>query len=57
MTSLPGVHADLIAAVDMAVDKVESAVRRYKQKIQDHRRTPSTGRVAGAPEAEEPNEE
>lgn len=50
-------HADLIAAVDMAVDKVEAQLRRYKQKIQDHRRTPSTGRVAGAPEAEETTEE
>ena len=50
-------HADLLAAVDLAVDKLEGQLRRYKDKIQDHRRTPSTGQVAGAPEAEEPTDE
>ncbi|HVS35273.1 MAG TPA: ribosome-associated translation inhibitor RaiA [Gemmataceae bacterium] len=50
-------HADLIAAVDLAVDKLEGQLRRYKEKIQDHRRTPSTGRVAGAPAAEEPTDQ
>jgi putative sigma-54 modulation protein len=50
-------HPDLIAAVDLALEKLEGQLRRYKEKIQDHRRTPSTGRVAGAPEAEEPTEE
>jgi hypothetical protein len=32
-------------------------LRRYKEKIQDHRRTPSAGEVAGAPAAEESGEE
>ena len=50
-------HADLLAAVDLAVEKLEGQLRRYKDKIQDHRRTPSTGQVAGAPEAEEPTDE
>ena len=50
-------HLDLLAAVDLAVDKLEGQLRRYKEKIQDHRRTPSTGRVAGAPAAEEPTDE
>jgi putative sigma-54 modulation protein len=50
-------HTDLMAAVDMATDKLEAQLRRYKQKVQDHRRTPSTGRVAGAPEVEEPTDE
>ena len=50
-------HAELLAAVDLAVDKLEGQLRRYKEKIQDHRRTPSTGRVAGAPAAEEPSDE
>lgn len=50
-------HAELLAAVDLAVDKVEGQLRRYKEKIQDHRRTPSTGQVAGAPEVEEPTDE
>ena len=50
-------HADLPAAVDLALDKIALQLRRYKEKIQDHRRTPSTGRVAGAPAAEESGEE
>lgn len=40
-------HPDLLAAVDMAMSKLEGQLRRYKEKIQDHRRTPSTGKVAG----------
>jgi putative sigma-54 modulation protein len=50
-------HTDLLAAVDLAVDKLEGQLRRYKEKIQDHRRTPSTGQVAGAPEVEESTDE
>ena len=30
-------------ALDMALDKVVHQLRRYKEKIQDHRRTPSSG--------------
>ena len=48
---------DVIAAVDLALDKLEGQLRRYKEKIQDHRRTPSAGEVAGAPGPEEPPEE
>ena len=44
-------HTDLIAAVDLALAKLEGQLRRYKEKIQDHRRTPSTGEVAGGPAA------
>ena len=47
-------HKDLYAAVDLVLDKLERQVRRYKEKIQDHRRTPSTGKVAGAPAPEAP---
>jgi putative sigma-54 modulation protein len=49
---------DLLAAVDLVLDKLESQLRRYKEKIQDHRRTPSTGEVSGtsAQEEEEPEE-
>jgi putative sigma-54 modulation protein len=43
-------HAELLTAVDMALNKVEAQLRRYKEKIQDHRRTPPAGKVAGAPE-------
>jgi putative sigma-54 modulation protein len=48
---------DVLVAVDMAVDKLERQVRRYKEKIQDHRRRLSTGEVAGAPLPEESSEE
>jgi putative sigma-54 modulation protein len=40
-------HHDVLAATDLVVDKLEAQLRRYKQKIQDHRRTPSAGEVAG----------
>jgi putative sigma-54 modulation protein len=50
-------HADLTAAVDLVLDKLALQLRRYKEKIQDHRRTPSTGKVAGSPAAEESSEE
>jgi putative sigma-54 modulation protein len=48
---------DVPTAVDLALDKLEGQLRRYKEKIQDHRRTPSTGQVANGPSHEEPNEE
>ena len=50
-------HHDVLAAVDRALDKLEGQLRRYKGKIQDRRRTPSAGEVAGAPEPEEWTEE
>jgi putative sigma-54 modulation protein len=50
-------HPDLIAAVDLVLDKLALQLRRYKEKIQDHRRTPSAGKVAGAPAAEPSSEE
>jgi putative sigma-54 modulation protein len=50
-------HKDLYAAVDLVLDKLERQVRRYKEKIQDHRRTPPTGKAAGAPAQEETSEE
>jgi putative sigma-54 modulation protein len=40
-------NQDVLAAVDAALHKLEQQVRKYKEKIQDHRRTPSTGKVAG----------
>lgn len=45
-------NQDILAAVDLVLDKLERQVRKYKEKIQDHRRTPSTGEVAGAPNLE-----
>jgi putative sigma-54 modulation protein len=44
-------NKDVQAAVDLVMHKLEQQVRKYKEKIQDHRRTPSTGKVGGtAPE-------
>ncbi|MBI1832969.1 MAG: ribosome-associated translation inhibitor RaiA [Planctomycetes bacterium] len=40
-------HKDLLTAVDMVLAKLEKQVRKYKEKVQDHRRTPSAGEVAG----------
>jgi putative sigma-54 modulation protein len=48
---------DLAAAVDLVLAKLEGQLRRYKEKIQDHRRTPSAGEVAGAPSPGESTEE
>jgi len=49
-------NADILAAVDMALDKLERQVRKYKEKIQDHRRRLSTGEVTGIPSPEESRE-
>lgn len=40
-------HKDLLAAVDLVLDKLERQIRKYKEKVQDRRRTPSAGDVAG----------
>lgn len=50
-------HSDLMAAVDLTLDKVALQLRRYKEKIQDHRRTPSAGEVAGSPTAKKSGED
>jgi putative sigma-54 modulation protein len=50
-------NPDILAAVDLVVDKLENQLRRYKEKVQDRRRTPSAGEVAGAPAPEETSEE
>lgn len=47
---------DVLAAVDLVLDKLSQQLRKYKQKIQDHRRTPSMGEVSGAPLPEESGE-
>lgn len=48
---------DVLAAVDIVLHKLQGQLRRYKEKIQDRRRTPSTGEVAGAPRLEEASED
>ncbi len=50
-------NSDILAAVDLVVDKLEGQLRRYKEKVQDRRRTPSTGEVTRAPAPEESSEE
>jgi ribosome-associated translation inhibitor RaiA len=45
------------AAVDLAIAKIEGQLRRYKEKIQDRRRTPSAGEVPGTPGPGEATEE
>ena len=42
-------NANVLAAVDLVLDKIEGQLRRYKEKIQDRRRTPSTGEVNSPP--------
>jgi putative sigma-54 modulation protein len=48
---------DILAAVDLVMAKLEGQLRRYKEKIQDRRRTPSAGEVTGVPAPEESTEE
>jgi putative sigma-54 modulation protein len=50
-------NSDVLAAVDLVVDKLEGQLRRYKEKVQDRRRTPSAGEVTGMPALEEAGEE
>jgi putative sigma-54 modulation protein len=46
-------HPDVLAAVDLCLAKAEHQLRRYKEKIQDHRRRPAAGDVTNAPSLEE----
>jgi putative sigma-54 modulation protein len=51
------VNSDILAAVDLVMDKLERQLSRYKEKIQDHRRRPPTSEIAGAPTLDETPEE
>ena len=46
-------NSEIQVALDMALDKLVHQLRRYKEKLQDHRRTPSAGDVVG-PTAQPP---
>jgi putative sigma-54 modulation protein len=50
-------HHEVLAAVDLALAKLQSQLRRYKEKIQDHRRTPGIGDVGGPSPAKQGAEE
>ncbi len=39
-------HAELLAAVELAYDKVVHQIHRHKEKIQDHRRDRHAGEAA-----------
>jgi putative sigma-54 modulation protein len=44
---------DILTAVDAVVEKLEKQVRKYKERIQDHKHTPSMGEVTGTPAPDE----
>lgn len=44
-----GADYDVMTAVDQALHKLEGQLRRYKEKIQDHRRTPAAGEAPRTP--------
>lgn len=46
-------HPEILTAVEAVVAKLEAQLRKYKEKIQDHRRTPSIGEVANSPANED----
>ena len=50
-------NKELLAAVDVVLHKLEMQLRKFKEKLQDHRRDQSASQVAGAPLSEEPGEE
>jgi putative sigma-54 modulation protein len=38
-------NADLYTAIDNVIEKVEHQIQKYKEKIQDHRKTPPMGEL------------
>ncbi len=44
-------HPEVLVALDVAVSRLEGQLRRYKEKIQDHRRDPSAGGFTRGPQA------
>jgi putative sigma-54 modulation protein len=49
-------NADLMAAIDLGLDKVVQQIHRYKEKIQDHRRDVHTGKIVEKPDLESADE-
>ena len=41
-------NADILAAMDLVLDKLEEQLRRYKERVQDRRRRGSAGETAAA---------
>jgi putative sigma-54 modulation protein len=50
-------HQDVLAAVDLVMDKIQAQLRRYKEKIQDPRRAASADEAGAAPRPEDATEE
>ena len=50
-------HGDVLAAVDLVLDKLENQIRRYKERIQNRRRRPSAGEVPPTARPVETDEE
>jgi putative sigma-54 modulation protein len=50
-------HKEVLTALEAVVAKLEGQLRKYKGKIQDHRRDPSASEIAGAPALEQPGDE
>ena len=48
---------DVLTAMDMVLNKLGEQLRRYKEKVQDHRRTPSMSEAASRPAGETTEEE
>jgi putative sigma-54 modulation protein len=48
---------DAVATFDGALHKMEQQIKRYKEKLQDHRRDRPLNEIAGDPTAVEDNEE
>lgn len=46
-------HREILTATDMVIQKLEKQIRKYKEKVQDHRRTPPARGTAPAPEADQ----
>jgi putative sigma-54 modulation protein len=50
-------HKDVLAAVDLVLEKLEQQIRKYKEKIQDHRHTPAMGDLPGMPAPDQTGEQ
>lgn len=46
-------HEQLLGALELAYDKIVHQIHRYKEKIQDHRRTPAAGDVPESSDSSE----
>jgi putative sigma-54 modulation protein len=50
-------NKDTLTAVDLVMAKLEGQLRKHKEKLQDHRRTPHAGGGVGAPGPQEESED